>query len=74
MRTHESEMADRKPGPDDDNNGWHWYAHTKLRHRRIRKQQRLPAALKKYQAFMIAFKRPGKKAEVLRWWASRGRR
>jgi hypothetical protein len=33
----------------------------------------MPAALKKYQAFMIAFKRPGKKAEVLRWWASRRR-
>jgi hypothetical protein len=72
MRLLPGEEWNPEPSRDDPNLQWH--AHNRLRHRGIRKQQRLPAALKKYQAFMIAFKRPGKKAEVLRWWASRGRR
>jgi hypothetical protein len=33
----------------------------------------LPVALVPYRAFMVHFKRPGKKAEVLRWWATQRR-
>jgi hypothetical protein len=39
----------------------------------LKKKRAVPAALRKYQLFMVKYKRPGKKAEVERWWASRGR-
>lgn len=37
----------------------------------VRRRRRSSWALAPYAAFMRVHKRPGKKAEVMRWWASR---
>jgi hypothetical protein len=39
--------------------------------KKTKKQKAVPARLRPYAEFMRTFKRPGKKAEVLRWWSGR---